>query len=127
MEAHNVVKEGLGDKACRIRMAQRDEVSEFREPIDHCQDNRLTTHLWKPLDEIHSDVTRDLAWNWQRLEKSNRMKVLSLILLAHHTTLHEVTHVLSCIWAIECCPKSVEGLLAAFMAHCMGPLQYVWP
>jgi len=90
LQSNNLCKERTSHRRRYIRMVQQNEMSRLREPIHHCQDHRLAVHLGKSLNEVNGHIRPDRCRNPQRLKKTSRVKMLTVVALAHRARPNKV-------------------------------------
>jgi hypothetical protein len=123
MERHNVIEEGLCDGCRCIGMPERNEVGILRKPVDHRKDDHLVVDAGKSLHEIHGDVIPHHERYVQRLQKTCRLQLFSIVPLACLIGAHRLRHQSAHTWNVEVCTQAMQCLGDSLMACTMGGRQ----
>jgi hypothetical protein len=119
VEADNVGEERPGHRGRRIGMAQRNEMGELGESVDHCQNDRLAVDLREALHEIHDYVSPYRRWNIQWLKQFAGVELFNLVLLAHDAGSDQVTDNTVGAGPEEVAAQAMQCLLNSFIARAM--------
>ena len=81
VELDDIVPKDAGHLRRVGRMMKRDEVREFRQPVNDHHDRVVSFRLWQPLDEVHGEVLPWRRGNGERGQQSSRSAMLMFSLL----------------------------------------------
>jgi hypothetical protein len=101
-------------------MAQRNEMGELREPVNHGQQNTFAMDLWQRLDEIHGGVRPNARQHRQGLQQTSSVERFSLVPLAHRTRPHVVPYDAAIVLNEKLRMKPEQGLLHSLVASCVS-------
>jgi hypothetical protein len=73
VQAHDLGEEDPDHELCRVWVCKRDEVAVFAEAIHHRQDDILSSHTRKRLDEVQPDVSLDRYWQRKGQQQASWM------------------------------------------------------